>query len=106
MHPFETLHLVTNMVPTQGGVSFPLECGIFLLVTSRYYVRSKHDNVTVSLTLNLTNACVCTRLTRVKVNNLACIVSAEREFGVRTNARGTLDMHDTNMPATCTRFFI
>ena len=47
-----------------------------------------------------------TRLTHVKVNNLACIVSAAREFGVRTNARGTLDMHDTNMPATCTRFAI
>ena len=65
---------------------------------------------TVPLTLNLTHACVCTRactrLTRVKVNNLACIVSVAREFGVRTNARGTLDMHDTNMPATCTRFAI
>ena len=49
---------------------------------------------TVPLTLNLTHACVhtraCTRLTRVKVNNLACIVSAAREFGVRINARGTL----------------
>ena len=57
---------------------------------------------TVPLTLNLTHACVCTRactrLTRVKVNNLACIVSVARKFGVRTNARGTLDMHDTNMP--------
>ena len=66
--------------------------------------------LTVPLTLNLTHACVCmrawTRLTRVKVNNLACIVSAAREFGVHTNARGTLDMHDTNMPATCTRFAI
>ena len=65
---------------------------------------------TVPLTLNLTHACVCTRactrLTRVKVNNLACIVSAAREFDVRTNARGTLDMHDTNMPATYTRFAI
>ena len=65
---------------------------------------------TVPLTLNLTHACVCTcactRLTRAKVNNLACIVSAARKFGVRTNARGTLDMHDTNMPATCTRFAI
>ena len=65
---------------------------------------------TVPLTLNLTHACVCThactRLTHVKVNNLACIVSAAREFGVRTNARGTLDMHDTNIPATCTRFSI
>ena len=47
-----------------------------------------------------------TRLTHVKVNNLVCIISAAREFGVRTNARGTLDMHDTNMPATCTRFAI
>ena len=60
--------------------------------------------LTVPLTLNLIHACVCTcactRLTRVKVNNLACIVSAAREFGMRTNARGTLDMHDTNMPAT------
>ena len=61
---------------------------------------------TVPLTLNLTHACVCTRLTRVKVNNLACIVSVARKFGVRTNARGTLDMHDTNMPATCARFAI
>ena len=64
-------------------------------------------HTTVPLTLNLTHACVhtcaCTRLTRVKVNNLACIVSAAREFGVRINARGTLDMHDTNTPATCTR---
>ena len=63
--------------------------------------------VTVPLTLNLTHACVhtraCTHLTRVKVNNLACIVSAAREFGVLINARGTLDMHDTNTPATCTR---
>ena len=48
----------------------------------------------------------CTRLTRVKVNNLACIVSVAREFGVRTNARGTLDMYNTNMPAMCTRFAI
>ena len=65
---------------------------------------------TVPLTLNLTHACVrtraCTCLTRVKVNNLACIVSAAHEFGVCTNARGRLDMHDTNMPATCTRFAI
>ena len=64
----------------------------------------------VPLTLNLTHTCVCTRactrLMRVKVNNVACIVSAAREFGVRTNARGTLDMHDTNMPAMCTRFAI
>ena len=71
---------------------------------------SKYVPYTVSLTLNLTHACVCTRvctrLTHVKVNNLACIVSAAREFGVRTNAHGTLDMHDTNMPATCTRFAI
>ena len=64
---------------------------------------------TVPLTLNLTHACVhtraCTRLTRVKVNNLACIVSAAREFGVRNtrharhkyaryvHTRGTLDVH-------------
>ena len=48
----------------------------------------------------------CTRLTRVKVNNLACIVSAACEFGVRTNARGILVMHDTNMLAMCTRFAI
>ena len=44
---------------------------------------------TVPLTLNLTHACVCTRvctrLTRVKVNNLACIVSAAREFGTEHN---------------------
>ena len=46
----------------------------------------------------------CTRLTHVKVNYLACIISAACEFGVRTNARGTLDMHDTNMPVTCTHF--
>ena len=69
-----------------------------------------HAVRTVPLTLNLTHACVCTRacarLTRIKVNNLACIVSAAREFGVRTNACGTLDMHDTNMPATCTHFAI
>ena len=65
-------------------------------------------------TAHLTHACVCTRactractrLTRVKVNNLACIVSGACEFGVRTNARGTLDMHDTNMPDTCARFAI
>ena len=67
-------------------------------------------HTTAPLTLNLTYACVCmracTRLTRVKVNNLVCIVSAAREFGVRTNARGTLDMHDTNMPAMCARFAI
>ena len=65
---------------------------------------------TVPLTLNLTHACVCTRactrLTRVKVNNLACIVSTAHEFGVRTNTRGTLDMHDINMPATCACFAI
>ena len=75
-----------------------------LIVSSNFFLN------TVPLTLNLTHACVCTRactrLTRVKVNNLACIVSVAREFGVRTNARGTLDMHDTNMPATCTRFAI
>ena len=71
------------------------------------YAYNSYKKGTVPLTLNLTHACVhtraCTRLTRVKVNNLACIVSAAREFGVRTNARGTLDMHDTNTPATCTR---
>ena len=50
--------------------------------------------------------CACTRLPRVKVNNLACIVSAAREFGVRTHARGTLDMYDTNMHAKYTRFAI
>ena len=65
---------------------------------------------TVPLTLNLTHTRVCTRactrLTRVKVNNLACIVSAACEFGVRTNARGILVMHDTNMLAMCTRFAI
>ena len=65
---------------------------------------------TVPLTLNLTHVCVCTRactrLTRVEVNNLACIVSVACEFGVRTNARGTPDVHNTNMPATCTRFAI
>ena len=30
--PIKTLHLVARryyMVPTQGGVSFPLECGLF-----------------------------------------------------------------------------
>ena len=75
------------------------------------YVFALHSYIQYrSPTLNLTHACVCTRactrLTHVKVNNLACIVSAAREFGVRTNARGTLDMHDTNMPATCTRFAI
>ena len=52
---------------------------------------------TVPLTLNLTHACVCTcactRLMRVKVNNLACIVSAAREFGERTNARGRNTRH-------------
>ena len=31
MYPIKTLHLVARryyMVPTQGGVSFPLECGV------------------------------------------------------------------------------
>ena len=72
------------------------------LVNYCMYVR------TVSLTLNLTHACVCTRtcthLTHVKVNNLVCIINAAREFGVHTNARGTLDMHHINMPVTCARF--
>ena len=40
--PIKTLHLVARrycMVPTQGGVSFPLEWFILLFViTSRYYV--------------------------------------------------------------------
>ena len=51
----------------------------------------------------MTHACACTRLMHVKVKNLVCIVSAAREFGVRTNARGTLDVHNTNMPVTCAR---
>ena len=41
MYPIKTLHLVARryyMVPTQGGVSFPLECGLFYFITSRYYV--------------------------------------------------------------------
>ena len=78
--------------------------------TKNKYFKTSNKVYTVPLTLNLTHACVCTRactrLTRVKVNNLVCIVSVAREFGVRTNARGTLDMHDTNMPATCARFAI
>ena len=87
-------------------------CSLVMSLCSHYFLMALFNihNNTVPLTLNLTHACVCTRacthLTCVKVNNLACIVSVAREFGVRTNARGTLDMHDTNMPATCTRFAI
>ena len=93
----------------------PVSCE-FCIITCIFSTDNPHAGVklplsctvrTVPLTLNLTHACVhtraCTRLTRVKVNNLVCIVSAAREFGVRINARGTLDMHDTNTPATCTR---
>ena len=77
------------------GLALFLHPGCFYYSTAHF----KLDNASVC-----TRA--CTRLTRVKMNNLACIVSAAREFGVRTNARRTLDMHDTNMPATYTRFAI
>ena len=54
MYPIKTLHLVDRryyMVPTQGGVSFPLECGLFYCLLLLPGIMS--DQNTTMLALNL-----------------------------------------------------
>ena len=63
MYPIKTLHLVARryyMVPTQGGVSFPLECGLFYCLSLLPGIMSDQNTTMLAQPPHLSDICQIT----------------------------------------------
>ena len=64
MYPIKTLHLVARryyMVPIQGGVSFPLECGLFYCLLLLPGIMSDQNTTMLAQPPHLSDICQITR---------------------------------------------